>query len=113
MNNIKLIGNISVPSTKEDKLNLAKNFKELGVDELIYTGEGSYETYVDEIKFITDNIDLPLNVCIKATKFDDVKYTLYAGASRVAIYDPIGKNSLLDLELVNESSLCFGKNAGD
>ncbi len=109
MNNIKLIGNISVPSTKEDKLNLAKNFKELGVDELIYTGEGSYETYVDEIKFITDNIDLPLNVCIKATKFDDVKYTLYAGASRVAIYDPIGKNSLLDLELVNESSLRFGK----
>lgn len=109
MNNVKLIGDISAPSTKEDKLNLAKDFKGFGVDELIYTGEGSYETYVDEIKYITENIDLPLNVCIKATKFDDVKYTLYAGASRVAIYDPIGKNSLLDLELVNESSLRFGK----
>ena len=100
MSSIKIIGNISVPNTSsEDKLNIAKNFKELGID----------EEYVEEVKYIKDNIDLPLSVCIKATKFDDVKYTLYAGASRVAIYDPIGKNSVLDLELVNESSLRFGK----
>lgn len=110
MNNIKLIGNISVPANSlEDKVKLAKSFKALGVDELLYTGNGTYEDFVDEIKYVTDNIDLPLNVCITATKFDDVKYTLYAGAGRVAIYDSIGKNSVLDLELVNESSLRFSK----
>ncbi len=109
MNEIKLIGNISTPSTLEEKIMLAKAYKELGMDELIYTGKGSYEDYVEEIKHITDSIDLPLNVCITATKFDDVKYTLYAGASRVAVYDPIGKNALIDLELVNESSLRFSK----
>lgn len=109
MKNINLIGNISSPNlNREEKLALAKQFKEDGLDELIYMGEGTYEDFVDEIKYLADSIDLPLNVYIKATKFDDVKYTLYAGAARVAIYDPVGKNRLPDVELVNESSLRFG-----
>lgn len=109
MNKINLIGNISSPDlNREEKLALAKRFKEDGLDELIYTGEGTYDDFVDEIKYLADSIDLPLNVYIRATKFDDVKYTLYAGAARVAIYDPVGKNLLPDLELVNESSLRFG-----
>ena len=50
MNKIKLIGNISVPYTEpKEKVEIANYFKKLGIDELIYTGEGSYEEYVEEI----------------------------------------------------------------
>ena len=110
MSKIKLIGNISVPYTEpKEKVDIANYFKKLGVDELIYTGEGSYDGYVEEIKYITKNIDLPLNVNITAKKFDDVKYTLYAGVSRVCCYDVDGASTSVELELINESSLRFGK----
>ncbi len=110
MNKIKLIGNISVPYTEpKEKVEIANYFKKIGVDELIYTGEGSYEGYVEEIKYITKNTDLPLNVNIIAKRFDDVKYTLYAGVSRVCCLDMDGASTSVELDLINESSLRFGK----
>lgn len=110
MNNIKLIGNISVPYTEpKEKVEIANYFKKIGVDELIYTREGSYEEFVEEIKYITKNIDLPLNVNIIAKRFDDVKYTLYAGVNRVCCFDLDGASTSVELDLINESSLRFGK----
>lgn len=110
MSKIKLIGNISIPYAEpKEKVELANYFKKLGVDELIYTGEGNYEGFVEEIKYITKNIDLPLNVNITAKRFDDVKYTLYAGASRVCCHDEEGASTSVELDLINESSLRFGK----
>ncbi len=110
MNKIKLIGNISIPySEPKEKVEIANYFKKIGVDELIYNGEGSYEEYVEEIKYITKNTDLPLNVNIIAKRFDDIKYTLYAGVNRVCCYDLDGASTSVELDLINESSLRFGK----
>ena len=109
MSKIKLIGNISVPYTEpKEKVEIANYFKKLGIDELIYTGEGSYDGFVDEIKYIAQNTDLPINVNITAKKFDDVKYTLYTGASRVCCNDGTGTNTSAEVELINQCSLRFG-----
>ncbi|MBE5944237.1 MAG: bifunctional phosphoribosyl-AMP cyclohydrolase/phosphoribosyl-ATP diphosphatase HisIE [Lachnospiraceae bacterium] len=110
MNKIKVIGNISVSyTTPEDKARLAEYFKKIGVDEVIYKANGSYENYTDEIKTITKTVDIPFNANIVAERFDDVKYTLYAGAHRVAIYDKSGPTTSVELDMINESSLRFGK----
>ncbi len=67
------------------------------------------DTYAATIKEVAASVDLPVTGFINAKKFDDVKYTLYAGAAKVIMVDSDGFFNAQEIELINESSLRFGK----
>lgn len=81
----KLIPQIFPESLEET----AAYYDNCGADELYYYDENSFregqEEDVKAIRAICRNADIPLNVCAKVNRFEDIKKMIYAGAKRVVV----------------------------
>ncbi|MCI6858793.1 MAG: bifunctional phosphoribosyl-AMP cyclohydrolase/phosphoribosyl-ATP diphosphatase HisIE [Eubacterium sp.] len=81
----KLIPQIFPESLEET----AAYYDNCGADELYYYDENSFregqEEDVKAIRAICRNADIPLNVCAKVNRFEDIKKMIYAGAKRVIV----------------------------
>ncbi len=81
-----------------------------GFDHIIIPSIGQdIESYSSSVKEVAGLVDLPSTGFLCAKKFDDVKYTLYAGATKVIMLGDDGRFSSEEVELINECSLRFGK----
>ncbi len=84
--------------------------KKAGFDHIIVPSVGQdIEAYSSSVKEVAGAVDLPITGFLCAKKFDDVKYTLYAGATKVIMLGDDGRFSSEEVELINECSLRFGK----
>lgn len=109
MNDIKLISQIFGDTDLETIKEVAQYYDHCGADELFYLDVPSFEEGKEEdtkvIQTICRNVDIPLNVCAKVKRFEDVKKMIYAGAKRVWV--KISQNGE-NLEAVKEASERFG-----
>ena len=100
----RINGNIDIEGIKES----ARYFDHCGADELFYYDEQSFlpgkEEDIKTIQAICRHADIPLNVCAKVKRFEDVKKMIYAGARRVFVATDEQDN----LEAVEEASERFG-----
>lgn len=108
MEYIKLIARIPEETTLLKIEETAQYFDYCGADELFFYDAQSFETGQEEnikaIQAICRNADIPLNVCARVKRFEDVKKMVYAGAKRVWIKTENEDN----LDAVKEASDRFG-----
>lgn len=108
MDYIKLIAQIPSGSSPEQVEETARYYDNCGADELYYYDAPSFEEGQEEdirtMQTICRNADIPLNVCAKVKRFEDVKKMIYAGAKRVFVKTEGQDN----LEAVREASDRFG-----
>lgn len=108
MDYIKLIAQIPSGSSPEQAEETARYFDNCGADELYYYDASSFEEGQEEdirtMQTICRSADIPLNVCAKVKRFEDVKKMIYAGAKRVFVKTEGQDN----LEAVREASDRFG-----
>ncbi len=78
MSYIKIIPTLTTTNASD----LAPKYSHLGADELFITFSGSSDEDVALCKSICRQVDVPVNVTAPATKLDDVKHFLYAGAAK-------------------------------
>lgn len=108
MDFIKLIAQI--PSNEDIKQveEAARYYDNSGADELYYYDDSSFDQGKEEdiktMQAICRSADIPLNVCAKVKRFEDVKKMIYAGAKRVFIKTEGQDN----LDAVKEASERFG-----
>ena len=108
MDYIKLIAQIPSGSSPEQAEETARYFDNCGADELYYYDASSFEEGQEEdiriMQTICRNADIPLNVCAKVKRFEDIKKMIYAGAKRVFVKTEGQDN----LDAVKEGSDRFG-----
>ncbi len=104
MEYMKLIPQIYPESIEE----MAAYYDNCGADELFYFDEESFQEGKEEdvkaIKAICRSAEIPLNVCAKVNRFEDIKKMIYAGAKRVFVKTEGFDN----LEAVKEAAGRFG-----
>ncbi|ROR29331.1 phosphoribosyl-ATP pyrophosphatase /phosphoribosyl-AMP cyclohydrolase [Mobilisporobacter senegalensis] len=105
----KIISYIDAQNELEANIiRLAINYDNSGADEiLIYDyskDDGSKEKLLRVAKAITKQIDIPLNIGLYVSRFEDIKKALYTGANKVLI-----KNSLIqENSVIKEAADRFG-----
>ena len=108
MEYIKLIARMPADASPEQTEETARYFDNCGADELYYYDAQSFEKGQEEdikiMQTICRSADIPLNVCAKVKRFEDVKKMIYAGAKRVFIKTEGEDN----LDAVKEASDRFG-----
>ncbi len=108
MEKSKLIARIDGNMDMEGIRESARYYDHCGADELFYYDGQSFlpgmEENVKTIQAICRHADIPLNVCAKVKRFEDVKKIIYAGARRVFVRTEDQEN----LEAVKEASERFG-----
>lgn len=108
MDYIKLIAQIPSNGDKEQVEEAARYYDNSGADELYYYDAQSFEEGREEdvatMQVICRSADIPLNVCAKVKRFEDVKKMIYAGAKRVFVKTEGQDN----LDAVKEASERFG-----
>lgn len=108
MDYIKLIAQIPSGSSPEQVEETARYYDNCGADELYYYDAPSFEEGQEEdirtMQTICRGADIPLNVCAKVKRFEDVKKMIYAGAKRVFVKTEGQDN----LEAAREASDRFG-----
>lgn len=108
MDYIKLIAQIPSGSSPEQVEETARYYDNCGADELYYYDAPSFEEGQEEdirtMQTICRGADIPLNVCAKVKRFEDVKKMIYAGAKRVFVKTEGQDN----LDAAREASDRFG-----
>ena len=108
MEYITLIARMPADASPEQTEETARYFDNCGADELYYYDAQSFEKGQEEdiktMQAICRSADIPLNVCAKVKRFEDVKKMIYAGAKRVFIKTESEDN----LDAVKEASDRFG-----
>ncbi|MDO5147027.1 MAG: bifunctional phosphoribosyl-AMP cyclohydrolase/phosphoribosyl-ATP diphosphatase HisIE [Eubacteriales bacterium] len=109
MENIRLMARILENDDRKVLEEQAVYFDNCGADELFYYDAASFtgkkEVDCKAIQTICRSADIPLNVCGKVSRFEDVKKMIYAGAKRIIIKTEGQEN----LAAVKEAADRFGK----
>lgn len=107
MDYIKMIAQIPSGMDEEQASDAARYYDNCGADELYYYDEASFakdgEEDIKMMQAICRSADIPLNVCARVKRFEDIKKMVYAGAKRVFI-----REERDNLDAVKEASERFG-----
>ncbi len=108
MDNLKIIARLDGTQTTEQLKAAAVTFDNCGADALYYYDSSSFDGDKDAgvraVRAVCGAVGIPVYVCSKITRFEDIKKLVYAGAETILIPSEDGENR----DAVKEAAGRFG-----